>query len=129
MERKQRRVLFMTGRYGMKVMRSKFRTSKKISKPGSPPRSHGKKVLRKNTYFDVKGFEYVVIGPALLSGHKGTTRSSQPVPSLLERGGPAIVQSRAGKSRSTRYRARPFVEVTNKLTIPIFVANMEREQI
>lgn len=74
--------------------------SDRSSEPGEPPRTHGKRLLRKFLFYayDPRK-ESVVIGPVRLSRAKG-----KHVPSTLEFGGQT---SSRGKTR--KYKPRPYM--------------------
>jgi len=108
--RKERKVLYSTGGYGRKVIRSTIRgvaVSRRgsVSPPGTPPYGHTGK-LKKSVLFQVymHNRRDVVIGP------RKFPRSISTVPALLEFGGRALGRRRRrGRRLIWHYRPRPFV--------------------
>lgn len=128
LEAKVRRALYRIGAYGRRVMRSLFRTSKKVSDVGNPPRSHGKRVLKSNTLFAVslRAVKSVAVGPRILPGQSRNVRSSMPAPERLDRGGSATIKNKNGKRRRVRYRHRPFTRRSYERTAPKLADFMQR---
>ena len=146
LKRKERRVLKMTGGYGLKV----YRSLTKKKRPAEPPKytktgrlskrwvNWKNRLQRERPPFMVRGQlsqrsnfvvderrGNVIIGPYKLQSN---TRSAKPVPRLLDEGGRAIV--RMGKRRRRRinvmYRPYPFRRPLWDKTLPVFKRNLAK---
>lgn len=103
-DRGTRRVLSRFGAFVRQRARTSIRRRKGTSAPGRPPHSHSG-LLRRFIFF---GYDprkrSVVIGPTALSNSGGEA------PSLLEYGGTTRIRDqRTGRSRTARYRERPYM--------------------
>lgn len=143
LSRKERTVLFRTGGYVRKVMRSRIRRRKKVSTAGQYPSAHvkGNSGL-KEIYFKVDrdganirklaGDYSVAVGHLKYSRNKkAAVPIGKTVPQLINEGGRAYTPRRARRYRDTdglkrtrrrvnKYRARPF----RKLTMPDAIKNL-----
>jgi hypothetical protein len=101
-----RKALSKFGAFVRTRAKSSIRTSKKISEPGQPPKSHTG-LLKRFIYFAYEPVNRsVVIGPTLLN--QKTSRTALPA---LEYGGMTTVSAgrRLKHKRRVRIEARPFM--------------------
>lgn len=145
---KERKVLFASGRYALRTYRTQLRRKPpaKYTRGGKSKRPRISKryrdeVLDKKTrppYFRTgilyRSTEFVVnlqkgsftAGPPLITGLNRRTKSSLPVPALLDRGGPALMKvarkrGTAATWKKVRYRAFPYRKVVFDKTKPFFL--------
>lgn len=145
MDRKNQKVLYRTGGFGRKVMRSGMRRRKNASQPGEYPSAHAGQ-LKELIYFGIDETNSLVIGPTVFPGAKGKAGGGKTVPQLLNEGGVIpgrrfLVPRRNPKSneskfvlvnnarRPMKYRPRPFVELSMPATIEAFRKNMEEVEL
>lgn len=101
-DRGARKVLSKFGAFVRTSARHSIRKRRAISQPGQPPSSHVG-LLRKLILFGYDAQrKSVVVGPTPLRG-------ASEAPPLLEYGGQARRKDRRGRTRTMRYRARPFM--------------------
>jgi hypothetical protein len=107
--KKTSRMLFKAGGFARTFAQRSMRTKKGASPAGSPPHSHGNKLLRKLLYFHVDAKAKVVrVGPL-----KKVSTASFKVPRLHEKGGTVN-----GKRGTGHYPARPYMEPALEATKP-----------
>lgn len=142
LSRKERTVLFRTGGYVRKVLRSRIRRRKTTSTAGKYPHAHtkggtGLKEVRFKVDRDGANVRKLAGDYTVVVGHYKYTRNKKAavpigktVPQLINEGGRAYTPRRARKYRDkdgiktrrrvNKYRARPF----RKLTMPDAIANL-----
>lgn len=104
LDRKTRRVLSKFGAFVRRAAQTSMRTRQGSSPPGSPPFSHGRKLLKRMLFFAYDANKKsVVVGPLRL----GRT-ANQHVPRVQEEGG-RIARKVRGKSVVHEYKPRPFM--------------------
>ena len=102
---KTRRVLSKFGAFTRRDAQTSMRPGKKPSPAGQPPRSRGKKLLRKLLFFsDDSTAKKVVIGPLRLD-----RTAEQHVPRALDEGGVIVRRDKVGKAHRNRYGKHPYM--------------------
>lgn len=118
-DRALRRTLSRFGAFVRTRSRTSIRKSKKISAPGSPPRSHVG-LLRNLILFGYEpATKSVVIGPALLRKLPGKT-----IPETLEYGGRLIMRGK-GPAKYGNYIARPYMRPARDAELPKFLDSLK----
>lgn len=110
MDKKTWFVLSNFGRFVRRRAQTSIRPGGKknaVSDPGDPPRSHGRRLLRKNIFF---GMDFqsmaVVIGPVVVSSKSGAGSLAL---EALEEGGLTTIVGTNKKRRTIRLEERPFM--------------------
>lgn len=98
----ERRVLRRFGAFVRRRARTSIRKSKRISKPGQPPKSHTGRLRRLIVFGYAPATGSVVIGPLPFRG-------TAVAPRLLEEGGRVTRASDSGRTRTLQYRRRPYM--------------------